>query len=112
MDALAGHAAECECNPSKLPEWMVSSNPIPDPVQDEPSEGTTSLRMRLFKSGKADLMGSAATGGMNIFSMSSSDPTGPSIQAISELTHDLVKSSDVINRNSQQIAFIDLSDDD
>ena len=129
MDGLSSHASECECNPAKLPEWMVSSNKedqnsktIPD--DNEPCEGTTSLRMRLFKSGKADLMGSAATGGVNIFSMSSSAAavtavTGhgsresKNLETMSDLTQDLVKSSDVISRNTQQTThFIDISDDD
>lgn len=78
--------------------------------ETEKDKGTTSLRMRLFTSGKADLMGAAASGDYNIFSMPSSSSGEPTIQSMADLTKDLVSSSDVIARN-MQAELIDLSDD-
>lgn len=111
MDSLQGHVSECECNPAKLPEFMLSKESAP--VQDDPTEGTTSLRMKLFKGAKRELLNSVASGSTNIFS-------APSRQVsetfrLSDLTSDLVSSSDVIRRNrprAESVDFIDLSDED
>jgi hypothetical protein len=100
MDSLYAHAAECECNPEKLPRWMISSGET-STIPDEPQEGTTSLRMRLYRSGRSDLMNSATTGSLNIFSMDHSEGTNnPQIQPASELTRDIVTSTDIIDRNT------------
>lgn len=117
MDALQSHAGECECNPAKLPDWMVSKAPRKS-SDDLDQEGTTSLRMRLFKSGKADLLGTAATGEFSIFSNTEPSHSSPGIQPMSELVKDFVTSSDVRLRNMYPLpdrpaeqSFIDLSDD-
>ena len=97
-----------------------------DDDEGGPSEGTTSLRMRLLKNGRSDLLNSATTGGLNIFSMDKS--TTPPIQLMSDITKDIVKSADVIQRNNASssssgkaplnqymdslIDFIDISDED
>jgi len=119
MDALKSHADDCEYNPSKLPTWMVTSDNNPS-QQEEPTEGTTSLRMRLFKNGRSKLLNSATTGGLNIFSMDAPRNATQTIQSMEEITRGIVKSSDVIERNSipadlstsSVIEFIDSSDDE
>jgi hypothetical protein len=117
MDEHSGHAKSCEFDPARLPAWMVSktaSSSLSNVLDDElPAEGTTSLRMRLFGKDK-ELMGSAAAGKINIFSINNSSPSRGSsavpIQSVEELTSDLIRSEDIINRNAD--AFIDISSDD
>lgn len=108
MDALQSHTGDCECNPAKLPDWMVSTRKNSE-ASDE-GAGTTSLRMRLFKSGRGDLLGTAATGDCSIFSLAESSPI-QGFQSMSDLAKEFVTSSDIISRNTQR-DFIDLSDDD
>jgi hypothetical protein len=122
MDALKAHSSDCECNPRSLPRWMVTKSQTSAPLEDPlPSEGTTSLRMRLFKHGKADLLNSAASGsGPNIFTMSaaaSASSTPPIEESLGDLTRGIVTSHDVITRNrveqnSNNISIIDITDDD
>ena len=116
MDALQSHSSECECNPAKLPEYMVSKDPAAPSsslgVEDEPGEGTTSLRMKLFRGEKKDLLTSVASGSRNIFSASASEGQEPRIARLSELSSGLLTSSDVISRNKATADFIDLSSDE
>ena len=121
MDSLQAHASDCECNPKSLPQWMVTKSSKPTgPIEEPlPSEGTTSLRMRLFKHGKGDLLNSAASGsGPNIFTMASASNTPPIDESLGDLTRGIVTSRDVIDRNSApparstDISVIDLSDDE
>ena len=115
MDALQGHVSECDCNPAILPDYMVSKEAEPASVsEDGPSEGTTSLRMKLFKGGKRDLLDTVGSGSSSIFRPSATSSDEPHIR-LSDLTSDLVRSSDVISRNQPQTDhgdFIDLSDSD
>ena len=119
MDALQSHAGECECNPSKLPDYMVtreapSAASMIDP--DGPLEGTTSLRMKLFKGDKRELLGEAASGHTSILGASGADARSSPIHRLSDLTSDLVTSSDVIARNRarprEDVDFVELSDDE
>ena len=117
MDALKAHASECECNPRSLPKWMVTKSETTSLTEDVmPSEGTTSLRMRLFKHGKGELLNAAASGsGPNIFTQLAGSNTPPIEESLSDLTRGIVTSTDVINRNNtgpNDISIIDLSDDD
>jgi hypothetical protein len=115
MDALKAHASDCECNPRNLPQWMVTKSQGSSLTEDPlPSEGTTSLRMRLFKHGKGDLLNTAASGsGPNIFTMTSDLGTPPIEESLGDLTRGIVTSSDVINRNAgRRISIIDISEDE
>lgn len=112
MDELESHAKHCEFNPTKLPTWMVSkSSDTAATQEDRPAEGTTSLRMRLFKNHQNEI-GSAASGKLNIFSLSNVGvPSGPKMESLESLTSDLVRSQDIINRNREE-DFISISDSD
>lgn len=117
MDSLQSHVSECECNPSKLPEYMVSKETVPAARETEEEEGTTSLRMKLFKGDKRDLLTSVASGSSNIFAVPAIEGRREEkIPRLSDLTNDLITSSDVISRNlpkamSSSSDFIDLDDD-
>ena len=119
MDSLQSHVSECECNPSKLPEYMVSKETVPDATSlrdTEEEEGTTSLRMKLFKGDKRDLLTSVASGSSSIFAVPAIDGRKEEkIPRLSDLTNDLITSSDVISRNRPKAMsssdFIDLDDD-
>ncbi len=118
MDALQSHLEECECNPSKLPDYMMareeSSSSFPG-ESEEAVQGTTSLRMKLFKGGKRELLDQVASGSLSMFNASAESVIEPRIPKLSDLTDDLVTSSDVIARNrarSQDVDFVELSDDD
>ena len=111
MDALQSHCSDCEYNPAKLPDYMVTKE-VSEPGE-EAAEGTTSLRMKLFKGEMRGLLDQAASGDMNIFSSSASRAQERRIPPnLSDLTSDLVSSADVINRNRREENFINISDDD
>ena len=121
MDALQGHMSECDCNPEILPDFMITKESpnqsrIPGSEDGPPDRGTTSLRMKLFKGSNRDLLSTVASGENNIFSSSSKDTTNQQAIGLNDLTSDLVRSVDIINRNKPKINpptdFIDLSDDD
>jgi hypothetical protein len=115
MDSLQSHLTECECNPAKLPEYMRTSEQEENTVPGESSEplrGTTALRMKLFKSEKKDLLNQAASGKVSILSGGSAD-LELRIPTLSDLTTDLVRSSDVIARNqAKDVHFVELSSDE
>lgn len=107
MEELETHAKYCEFNPTKLPEWMVSKK-SKDIDNEDPSEGTSALRMRLFKSAQNQETTSSIK---NLFT-STTTSSGPSIGSLESLTSDLVRSEDIISRNKPPDAFIDISDSD
>jgi hypothetical protein len=120
MDALQSHVSECECNPAKLPDYMVAREPSNSSAavddSDGPIEGTTSLRMKLFKGENRQLLDSAASGNLSILG-NSIDPqtSSSSMPRLSDLAKDLVTSSDVIARNRarprhEDVDFVELSD--
>jgi hypothetical protein len=85
---------------------------VPEPGEDA-SEGTTSLRMKLFKGDMRNLLDEAASGAVSIFSSSASRAEDRKMPSLSDLTSDLVSSADVINRNRKKSDdFINLSDSD
>ena len=113
MDALQGHMSDCECNPAKLPEFMVAKEPV-EVAAEGTDMGTTSLRMKLFKGASRELLNNVASGDMNIFSTSAVSSNEPRVR-VSDLTADLVRTSDIVNRNrapADATGFIDLEDID
>jgi hypothetical protein len=68
--------------------------------------------MKLFKSEKKDLLNQAASGKVSILSGGSAD-LELRIPTLSDLTTDLVRSSDVIARNqAKDVHFVELSSDE
>lgn len=121
MDALQGHLSECDCNPTKLPDYMVTREKADDHAVGDPDggtiEGTTSLRMKLFKGEKRGLLDQAASGDMFIGSASGGTSRDSfSIPRLSDLTSDLITSSDIIARNrappKEDAEFVEISDED
>jgi hypothetical protein len=119
MDCLQSHLSDCECNPAKLPEYMLSreDQELSASCENATSvEGTTSLRMKLFKGQKRDLLSKAASGNMSILGSRDQSIGDVSLPKLSDLTSDLISSSDVIARNRPQVTptddFIELSDEE
>jgi len=120
MDGLQSHLSECECNPSKLPDYMFAREVSEDHAVGDPDgtiEGTTSLRMKLFKGDKRRLLDQAASGDMfQGTGLRGTSRENIAIPSLSDLTSDLVTSSDIIARNRAQpredAEFVEISDDD